>query len=844
MQNPKQGRPQAPRPAQRPALRLERALAACSGQLLAEKPVPVARALRAMVHGGGLGRAAVFLNEEDRHGGLCLRLAAEAAAPGVEPLAAPLREAHPYLDLGLGRWAQKLFQGSALAGPAASFPEPERAWLEASGPCSCAILPLRRHGRWAGLLRVDAPDPDQAWPREALALLKVAAGLVGARLEREYSGEALGAGGEAGVGTQAASLGNPALLGIMDNIPLLVAAFDAQGNIAFWNRECQRVSGYAPHEVVGSREAARRLFPGQSLPAHGGRNGRRAAPAQPARPPGLGGKDALLPCRDGSSRTIAWSDISRQFPLPGWKDWRMGVDISERSRVEQAILQAKQEWERTFDSVPDCILILDEVLHARRLNMTLADRLGVHPRDLVGRPLSEVVGTQDDAALRILALASCTTCSSEELSIPKWGGHFLVTASPYVDARDQHAGTIVVAHDISRWKELERQLEQSRKLEALGTLAGGIAHDFNNILGVMLGYAEMVLLTAEGGPQEHRVQEILRAGARAKELIGQILAFSRQGEGRLIPLRLTPLIKEVLQHLMVTMPPGIAVRRNLATTSDTVLADPSMLHQVILNLCTNAVQAMGEPTGEKGGTLEVLLDEVELGETRPADLAQLAPGPHVRLRVRDTGPGIPAEILTRIFDPFFTTKRPGEGTGMGLAVVHGIMHRLGGAIGVESRPGGGTTMSVYLPKAAEAGEAGPENGHAAPMGQGHVLLVDDETALLEVWRETLTGLGYRVTAARSAEEALAAFMEAPRSFDLLLTDQVMPRISGTELAGLLLNLRPGLPVVLCTGNSDGAVLDAARRLGVAEVLDKPVTRLRMAEALRRALGPRNGGPQP
>ncbi len=829
-------------------LRLERALAACSGQLLAERAVPVARALRALVQGGDLARAALYLNEEDPHGCLCLRLAAQAAAAGRAPLGPG--GGRGYLELGLGRWAQKLFQGTALCGPSRDFPEAERAWLESAGPCSCAILPLRRHGRWAGFLRVEAPDPEHAWSRESLSLLKVAAGLFGTRLEREYSGDALGGPG-GGVGgangsALAPGLGDPALLGILDGMPVLVAALDSQGRVAFWNRECQRVTGYAAHEVVGDRDMARRIFP-DLAPA---RSRAKAKPGQPGQSAGaasqsLGHRDVRLACKDGGVRTIAWSDLSRTLPLPGlsqrWKDWRMGVDISERSRVEQAIVQAKQEWERTFDSVPDCILILDEVLHARRMNMTLADRLGMHPREIVGKTLSEVVGTEGDAALRILALASCSACTSEELSIPRWGGHFLVTASPYVDARDEHAGTIVVAHDVSRWKELEDQLEQSRKLEALGTLAGGIAHDFNNILGVMMGYAEMVLLSVQGsGPQEHRVQEILRAGTRAKELIAQILAFSRQGEGRLIPLTLGPLVKEVLQHLMVTMPHGVQVRRNLARETGTVMGDPSLLHQVVLNLCTNAVQALGEG----GGTLEVGLDELVLGEGRPAELAELPPGPCVRLTVRDTGPGIPPEILGRIFDPFFTTKRPGEGTGMGLAVVHGIMRRLGGGIVVESRPGGGTAMSVYLPRAEAPGEAGAENGRTAPAGRGHVLLVDDEAALLEVWAETLGGLGYRVTKARTAEEALAAFMEGPESFDVLLTDQVMPRISGTELAGLILGLKPDLPVVLCTGNSGGAVLEAARRLGVAEVLDKPVSRLRMAEALGRVLSQNNGGRQP
>ncbi len=813
--------PAAPRAAssqgRETTLRLARGLAACSDLLHgARRSGGLTRALKALVRTAKLSRAALFLNHDDPEHGLGLSLAAEAQGNGSAPLALPgSGQSSTYAALGLGRLAHDLFKGSALHGLSTDFPESERPFLEPDGAVALALLPMRHDGAWLGFLRVDAA-PSRRWNQEDLALLRVLADLLGGQVGRERAEASLLA------GTQA-------LRRLVENMPVLVAAFDAHGGILFWNRECERVSGHAAQDVLHDRTALERLFPDDSF--------RRSLRGR-----GQDHRDleSRLACKDGGTRSIAWSDISRQYPLPGWKSWRIGVDMSQRLLVEQAVIQAKQEWERTFDSVPDPILILDGDMRVRRLNMALGSRLGVHPRTLVGRSLDDVAdeAVAGEVSECIRAMAARPASSSEELTIPRWGGHFLVAVSPFRDRDAARTGTIVVAHDISRWKELERQLEQSRRLEALGTLAGGIAHDFNNILGVMLGYAEMLETSTRGGPQERRVEEILRAGARAKELIAQILTFSRQGVGSLAPLRLTPLVQEVLQHLLVTMPQGISVRRRFDTESDLLLADPSLVHQVVLNLCTNAVQAMRDT----GGTLEVVVDEVYLGADRAPDFAALPQGTYVGLRIRDSGPGIPAAIVRRIFDPFFTTKRPGEGSGMGLAVVHGIVHKLGGAIGVDSAPGQGTTMRVLLPRVRGGADPAAAVGQALSVGQARILLVDDEAALLAIWNEVLSGLGYQVTAAPNGEEALALFAQNPGGFDLLLTDQIMPGLSGTELSQAVLALRPGLPVILCTGYSDVAARDAAAGLGIVEILAKPVRQGDLARSLVRALTAWKGGP--
>jgi two-component system, cell cycle sensor histidine kinase and response regulator CckA len=802
------------------SLRLARGLAACSDQLHGARRSggSLARALKALVRTGGLCRAALFLNHDDPDHGLALSLFAEAQGNGCEPLNSPAPgQQVGYADLGLGRLAQDLFKGNALHGASADFPSSERPFLEQAGAVALVLLPMRHDGVWLGFLRVDA-QASRRWTLEDLALLRVLADLLGDRVGRERSEATLLAGAQA-------------LRGMVENMPVLVVGFDAQGAIVFWNRECERVSGFAASEVLHDRAAPERLFPEDAF--------RRSLRGR-----GQDHRDleSRLNCKDGGQRIIAWSDISRQYPLPGWKAWRIGVDMSQRLLVEQAVIQAKQEWESTFDSVPDPILILDGDMRVRRLNMALGSRLGAHPRSLVGKFLVEVAeeAGSSEVSERIQAMATCSTCSSEELTIPRWGGHFLVAVSPFHRHDAGRTGTIVVAHDISHWKELERQLEQSRRLEALGTLAGGIAHDFNNILGVMLGYAEMLELAVRGGPQERRVEEILRAGTRAKELIAQILTFSRQGEGNLVPMRLTPLVKEVLQHLLVTMPPGISVRRRFDSESDMVLADPSLAHQVVLNLCTNAVQAMRDT----GGVLEVAVDELYLGADRAPDLATLAQGTYVRLRVRDTGPGIPAAIVERIFDPFFTTKRPGEGTGMGLAVVHGIVHKLGGSIAVESVAGLGTTMRMLLPRARSEMDRVQPEAPALPPGQARILLVDDEASLLAVWSEALAGMGYQVTTATSGEEALAVFAEAPDGFDLVLTDQIMPGLSGTDFVAGVRALRPGLPVIVWTGYSDAAAREAATGLGVFDILTKPVRQADLGRSLERALKPWDGPREP
>jgi nitrogen-specific signal transduction histidine kinase/ActR/RegA family two-component response regulator len=393
---------------------------------------------------------------------------------------------------------------------------------------------------------------------------------------------------------------------------------------------------------------------------------------------------------------------------------------------------------------------------------------------------------------------------------------------------------VFVAHDITERKNLERRLLQGQKMEAIGTLAGGIAHDFNNILGIIMGFAEMIEgETVPETPLARRIGHILAACRRARDLVLQILSFSRQNDQEANRLRVGPLVKETLKLIRATVPNAIEIRERIRPGRDAILAEPSQIQQILMNLCANAAHAMRET----GGVLEVGLEALPPGASPLAGEAALADCLH--LWVRDTGPGIPADILERVFDPFFTTKKPGEGTGMGLSVAHGVVRKYKGEIKVKNAPGGGALFDVYLPLAPDAPDGPADVALADPaMGRGRVLLVDDEQALAEIGRELVESLGYKAEALSDPRQALALLQRDPGAIDLLITDQNMPGLTGTELAKAALALRPELPVLMLTGFSETMGKETARAIGIRDLLLKPVLRRDLAAAIEAALAGR------
>lgn len=386
-------------------------------------------------------------------------------------------------------------------------------------------------------------------------------------------------------------------------------------------------------------------------------------------------------------------------------------------------------------------------------------------------------------------------------------------------------------------RQTELQLWNTQKLNAIGTLAEGIAHDFNNILAAIMGYTELILGKVAPGETVHGyVKEVLTAGSRAKELVKQILTFSRQTEGRKRALHLQAVVQEVLTLIRASLPSTIEIDQQLCASIDLVEADSTQIHQVLMNLCTNAEYAMRG----KGGVLTVRLETVE--EVTAEALLQnpeLIPGPHLLLTLSDTGHGISPEVMDRIFEPFFTTKQLGEGTGMGLAVVHGIIAHHHGRITVTSTPGAGTSFSIRLPLLLSSTMDADEeliSADTLPQGGGHVLFVDDEVPLVTLGKELLDELGYEVTTQTNSLDALDAFRAAPDHYDVVITDQTMPNLSGEGLAGEIQKIRPELPIILCTGFSHTMNEEKARELGIRKFLMKPLLRRDLVHALQEVLG--------
>jgi PAS domain S-box-containing protein len=393
---------------------------------------------------------------------------------------------------------------------------------------------------------------------------------------------------------------------------------------------------------------------------------------------------------------------------------------------------------------------------------------------------------------------------------------------------DVNAQKLAQAHK----EQLEAQLRQSQKMEAIGTLAGGIAHDFNNILGAILGYGELAhQQSEEGSPLRRYLDNVMHAAERAQMLIERILGFSRSGLGDRAPVNVQFVIEETLELLEASLPAGIRLESRISSGNAAVIGDATYLHQVAMNLCTNAVQAM-----EQGGTLRVTLERIEVTESRALSRGLLHPGSYVRLIVSDTGVGIPPAVLERMFDPFFTTKGVGRGTGLGLSLVHGIVTDLGGAIDVTSKTGEGTTFEIWLPVTGETAMPSLEAASPLPRGTGEtVMIVDDERPLVALAEEITAQLGYEPVGFDSSRAALAAFSAQPQRFDAVLTDEAMPDLVGTELASEIRRLRPAIPIILMSGYGGAQLTTRAAEIGVNEVLRKPLHRRDLAESLARVL---------
>ncbi|MEJ5360285.1 MAG: PAS domain S-box protein [Desulfobacterales bacterium] len=511
------------------------------------------------------------------------------------------------------------------------------------------------------------------------------------------------------------------------------------------------------------------------------------------------------------------------------------VDVTEARRMERELRASEERLGRLIESAPDGIYIQSGGV-IQFANPTAARIFGASaPEDLVGRPIRDLIHPEEREALaaRLAALDAGLPVPPRSFRVVRLDGRpaEIEVSSVFIRYRGRDA-VLVFARDVTEQKKLERGLVQAQKMEAIGTLAGGIAHDFNNILGVIVGNAELMAFDPGIPPAARgQLEQILAASRRAKNLVRQILAFSRHSREEKLLINLKPIVKETLEFLRSSAKPAVRLEHFVAPDAGAVFADPTQMQQVVMNLCTNAVQALPE----EGGLLRLELGNAELSAADLAGEAGAAPGRYVVLTVTDTGCGMSPELMGRIFEPFFTTKGPERGTGLGLAVVHGIVHAHGGFIKVFSEPGRGSTFKVFLPRAEGEAEADAEARRPLPTGTESILLVDDEAPLADLGRKLLEGLGYRVEVRTAPLEALAVFRAAPSRWDLVITDLAMPQMNGLRLARELLLVRPGVPVILCTGFGEPEEEQKARAFGIRAVLHKPLLRRELAEAVRRVL---------
>jgi PAS domain S-box-containing protein len=514
-------------------------------------------------------------------------------------------------------------------------------------------------------------------------------------------------------------------------------------------------------------------------------------------------------------------------------------EISERQRTEAALQSSEEQYRHLVENINDVIYATDAQGVFTYLSPAVEAQSGYTPAELIGHTFADYVYQEDRPRIlnQFEKLLTGHLEPSEYRMVTKAGAiRWIRSSSRCIYHGDQVVGVQGAYIDITEKRGLEEQLRQAHKMEALGTLAGGIAHDFNNILGIILGNAELALLNnPDGQPTRQLLEQIHQACMRAQTLVRQILSFSRKTPQELQLCHLGPIVQESLALLRTLIPTTIELRLDITATADVVLADPAQIHQVMINLVMNALQAMEDA----GGVIEVSLVDLVLDEIA-AQHHELKPGSYVQLTVRDTGGGIAPAIMGRIFDPYFTTKEVGKGTGMGLAVVHGIVTHHGGAISAQSVLGRGASFQVYLPVREAEPILAPPPTVSLASGQERILFIDDEQALVSMGKAFLESLGYDVVIETSSREALALFIRQPDGFDLVITDMTMPEMTGERLAKELRRIRPDIPIILCTGFSHHLNEEEAKAIGIGAFLMKPFGLREPAETVWTVLEKQTG----
>lgn len=514
------------------------------------------------------------------------------------------------------------------------------------------------------------------------------------------------------------------------------------------------------------------------------------------------------------------------------------------ARAEHKLRESENRFRDIIHSLADWIWEVDKNGKFTYIAGTGSDILGYSVEELIEKTSFELIVPEERAKI-VDVFFKCSSKLKPVVDLEHWNLAkdgtkvcLLTNGVPIIDTNGELLGYRGVNKDITNQKKLaaektaiEAKLQQSQKMEAIGTLAGGIAHDFNNILSGIFGYTELLQMRM---PKDSELlvylDSILKAGNRAKDLVQQILTYTRQSENDLNPMRIQTVIKEALKLIESSLPSTIAIRQKIQNDCGLIMANHTQIHQIIMNLCTNASCAM-EKTG---GELTVCLREVELA-AEDFKKHTIKPGNYVQLTVTDNGTGMDQGVIERIFEPYFTTKEVGAGTGMGLATVHGIVENHGGDIKVSSRPGIGTTLNLLFPRIeGKAGKA-IEASDSLLKGKEHILFVDDEKPIVDVGKKSLERLGYHVETKTSSYDALETFRKQPDKYDLIITDMTMPKMTGEKLSEKIKEIKPDIPIILCSGFNKNITPEKSMEMGISSILVKPLTMHDLAKTIRKVL---------
>jgi len=613
----------------------------------------------------------------------------------------------------------------------------------------------------------------------------------------------------------------------------LITHTDKHGNLTFINNVAEKILGVTPEKCIGmsafsfihpdDRERTIELY-------------NKCAARQQSQ---MKIENRQVNHRTGESRTLLWSS-SLHYDESGSLKGVGGIarDVTERKRAEDALNQSETYLKTLIHAIPDLVWLKDEngvflfcnSKFESLYSATEKEIIGKTDYDFVDKELADFFREHDK-----LAMAKKGPSINEEKVTYAANGHHEILETikvPIYDKQKQLIGVLGIARDITERKKFKSRLQQAQKMEAIGTLAGGIAHDFNNILSPLVGYSEILIdEIPKDSPLQKHVQQILKAAFRAKDLVQQILAFSKQTDPKNKPVQFQSILKEALKLIRSSIPKTIDIQTEIEPEGCVVMADPTQLHQIIMNLATNAFHAMQE----SGGRLKVTLKQVKM-EPDLLGFSDLSPGDYALLKFMDTGKGIKKKLMDKIFNPYFTTKEVGKGTGIGLSIVQGIIKNYNGEIYIYSEPDQGTEVHVYLPIIKKDIEISEEdNLEPIQGGSERILLVDDEAAIAKMEKHTLERLGYKVTSLTDSIKALETFKNNPDQFDLIISDMTMPKMTGLMLADKIKAIRPSIPFIICSGFSEQIDEETSGDMGIQAYIAKPVIKRKMAKVIRNLL---------